>query len=363
MYPLHTIQTDRHKLYSVAGPLLPEDQNNQWHQVLTDMDVLRVVENSSRTYFGVVKLSYSAGIVGIGFVGETSANSERAAVGWDEPTDVGRVVAHELGHTWGQLHTPCRNPPNIDPNYPYAAGNIGVYGYDVTSGTLKSVSSSDIMGYCGNFWISDYIYRRVMTFRQAQPAGAGVVGVAGLVQPCLLLWGHIANGQPVLEPAFQIVTRPKLPSGPGPYSVEATAVDGSRIFSLSFDAATVADDPRGSRSFVFAVPLSHSSAARVGNLRFSTPDGRVAAATRPAAQLQRGVVADSLVARRDAGGVALRWSSPTHPMIMVRDPDTGEVLSFARGGKSRVWTAKSELDLEVSDGLGSHRVRLAINRP
>jgi hypothetical protein len=49
-------------------------------------------------------------------------------------------------------------------------------------------------------------------------------------------------------------------------------------------------------------------------------------------------------------------------MIVVRDPDTGEVLSFARGGTALVRTDKGELDLDVSDGVRSQRVRLAISR-
>jgi hypothetical protein len=47
---------------------------------------------------------------------------------------------------------------------------------------------------------------------------------------------------------------------------------------------------------------------------------------------------------------------------MVRDPDTGEVLSFARGGNARVWTQKRQVDLEISDGVRSQRVRRAISR-
>jgi hypothetical protein len=71
-----------------------------------------------------------------------------------------------------------------------------------------------------------------------------------------------------------------------------------------------------------------------------------------------------VVVRREAGGqVRLLWNAAAHPMVMVRDPDTGEVLAFARGGDARVWTSKSELDLEVSDGVQSQRVRRAINRP
>jgi hypothetical protein len=60
--------------------------------------------------------------------------------------------------------------------------------------------------------------------------------------------------------------------------------------------------------------------------------------------------------------VSLRWDAAVYPMIMVRDPDTGEVLSFGRGGSALIQTAKSQLDLDISDGIHSHRLRLAINR-
>jgi hypothetical protein len=360
MYPLQTVETDQHAVFTASGPLEPDNENNQWNQILSEIEALRVTENSNRTYYGMVKLDYSSGIVGVGFVGDPSSSSPRAAMGWDEPSDARRVVAHELGHTWGQLHAPCGNPTGIDPDYPYPSGNIGAYGYDLTSGSVKPPSFSDIMGYCPNAWISDYTYQRVQTFRASQPAGTVI---AGAVQPCLLVWGHIENGRAVLEPAFQVQTRPRLPSVPGPYAIEATAPDGRQIFNLSFDAATVADDPRGSRHFAFAVPLDQARAVGLAMLRLRAPGGLVAATAPPVAQLRRTALPDSVVARRDAAGIALSWNSTAHPMVMVRDPETGEVLSFARGGNSRLVTLKGEIDLEMSDGVKSQRVRLAINRP
>jgi len=80
------------------------------------------------------------------------------------------------------------------------------------------------------------------------------------------------------------------------------------------------------------------------------------------AQLRTGPVSESIVARREGENVSLRWNAAVHPMIMVRDPDTGEVLSFARGGTAVLRSAKAELDLDVSDGVRSQRVRLAISR-
>ena len=71
---------------------------------------------------------------------------------------------------------------------------------------------------------------------------------------------------------------------------------------------------------------------------------------------------DHITARRETGTIALQWNAAAHPMLIVRDPDTGEVLSFARGGNARVWTGKTAVDLEVSNGVQSHRERLAISR-
>lgn len=82
------------------------------------------------------------GAIGLGFAGEGSADT----------------AAHELGHANGRRHAPCqvRDP---DPEYPYARGGIGTWGYDILSGGFKDPSRySDVMGYCDPSWISDYNY-------------------------------------------------------------------------------------------------------------------------------------------------------------------------------------------------------------
>jgi hypothetical protein len=357
MYPLSTIQADVHAVFTVDGPLQPSDTLG-WAQVLTDVDALRVADGSNRTYFGLVKLDYFSGIVGMGFIGTPTA------IGTDSPNDVLRVTAHELGHTWGRYHTPCGNPPGLDPRepYPYPNGQIGVYGLDVVAASLKPPTTPDIMGYCLDPWISDYTYKKVLAFREASAISAG--GSLSQKQAVLLVWGHIEKGQPVLEPAFQIVTRPSLPSAPGPYSIEATAADGSRLFALSFDAQAVGDGTEDSRHFAFAVPLDQARAARLANIRLVAPGARVAGLSQSVARIQTRTLPNSVEARREASGaVRLQWNSAAHPMVIVRDPDTGEILSFARGGDARVWTSKAVVDLDLSDGVQSQRVRRAISRP
>jgi hypothetical protein len=166
----------------------------------------------------------------------------------------------------------------------------------------------------------------------------------------------------VLEPTFQLVTRPVLPARPGAYTVEAFASDGSSLFRLSFDPVTVADDPRSSRHFAFAVPLDPARAALLEDVRLSGPGGMASAASLSAARITRTTTSDSISVRREAEGVTVEWNASLHPMIMVRDPDTGEVLSFGRGGKAQIPTAKATLDLVQSDGVRSRARRVAVSR-
>ncbi len=49
-------------------------------------------------------------------------------------------------------------------------------------------------------------------------------------------------------------------------------------------------------------------------------------------------------------------------MLMVRDPVTGEVLSFARGGRSVIVTDRRELDLQLSTGVRGRSLRVALPR-
>lgn len=356
IYPLNEIRTSVREVFTVAGPLQWNDGNGQWGQILSDLDALRIADNAGEwTYFGIAKLDYSSGMVGNGWLGAPTA------VGTDDPSEVRWAVAHELGHTWGQWHTPSCDPTpsTVDPSYPYRDGNIGVYGYDLIGGALRSPSLPDVMGYCDNPWISDYIYERVMNFRRTN---AGRMAASVAAQPAVLVWGRIVDGLAVLEPTFQIVSRPHLPKAPGPYSLAATASDGTPLFSLSFDATPLADNPTGSRHFAFAVPLDQARAARLASLRLSGPGIRVAALTQSQGRLQRAAGTNEVTVQREAGGVRLQWDASAHPVIMVRDPDTGQVLSFARGGNAQVWTGKGAVDLELSDGVRSHGVRRAISR-
>jgi hypothetical protein len=361
MHPLNGVEADIRPGVFTSTQALTIDPRT-WGQVLGDLDALRLTDpdGANWIYFGLAKLNYgrNEGLVGLAFEGIPQATT---ALGWDDPVDVSRVVAHELGHIWGRSHAPCGGPPpeSIDGLYPYTGGQIGVSGLDVPAVTLKPPTSPDIMGYCQNPWISDYTYRGIMNYRQNTLSVTAMSSAAP--QRALLIWGQIVNGRPVLEPVFELVTKPTLPKRPGPYSLSVLGADGARLVALSFDVAVAGDAGTQTGHFAFAVPLDERQALRLGSITVDGPSGSVSS-PRPLAQLRAGTAAESIEARREGADVSLRWDAAQYPMIMIRDPDSGEVLSFGRGGTALVRTGKAVLDVDVSDGVRSHRVRLAISR-
>jgi hypothetical protein len=101
------------------------------------------------------------GCVGLGFSGESSAHT----------------AVHEIGHAHGREHAPCDGEADADAKYPYAAGSIGAWGYDITTGTLFAPSKhKDFMSYCEPAWVSDYTYKalfeRMVAVNRVQPSFA-----------------------------------------------------------------------------------------------------------------------------------------------------------------------------------------------
>ncbi|HEX6105195.1 MAG TPA: hypothetical protein VFZ26_06385, partial [Gemmatimonadales bacterium] len=320
--------------------------NGSWNTILSELNTRRAADASSRYYLGVVNPNYSSGVAGIGYVGWP------VALAWDKLPGAASIAAHEWGHNWNRQHAPCGGAGNPDTQFPYPGGTIGVYGFDVAGAVLKPTSSHDLMGYCNDQWISDYTYRNVMNYRGVEAGVASGLGQA--VQPTLVVWGRMEQGRLVLEPAFQATTRPNLPTREGPYQVEGRAADGSRIFALRFSPIEVADDRRGERHFAFAVPLSPERAARLASLRLEG-EGQ------STVQVGSGGEAPRVEVTRVAPGrVALSWDASRTPMVVVRDPRTGQVLSFARGGRSEVVTDESELALSLSDRLRSREARALV---
>jgi hypothetical protein len=125
----------------------------------------------------------------------------------------------------------------------------------------------------------------------------------------------------------------------------------------------VADDPRGGQDFSFAVPLPSARAVQVAELRMAGQGHE--ATTRRSYRMtpeMRSAPVPVEVRRTAPGRVALRWDASSHPMVMVRDAATGQVLSFARGGAAELFTDRTDLDLMASNQVQSRRLRVVVPR-
>ncbi len=348
MHPLASAAAEVSGVYTTStnAPLQPGNENQAWNDIVEEILALRTAGTTYQYYYGVVNPSYSSGVAGVGYIGAA------AAIGWDKLPSAGSVAAHEWGHNWSRSHAPCGSASNPDAQYPYSGGEIGVIGYDFGTEALKPANSHDIMGYCDDEWISDYTYQRILDFRSNQALMANGMGEA--IQPALLVWGRIETGRAVLQPAFSVTTRPSLPRRPGPYRLEGRGAGGARVFGFDFTPFEVADDLNGARHFAFAVPLPPEGAARVTSLHLAGA-GIQASVSRISPEP---AVVD--VRRSGVGRVALRWDAAKSPMIMVRDPVSGDILSFARGGAAEVETTRADLLLTASDQVGSRDLRVRV---
>ena len=365
LHPVASVDADLRTTYTTTAPTLEvDDANGSWLTILNELFALRVAEGSTRSYYGVVRTPYDLGVGGLGYVGTP------VAVGWDRDLldrtkllGASNVAAHEWGHNWGRLHSPCGTTGGEDPGYPYPGGTIGVSGFDVVEARVVTRFSADIMSYCDFPWISDYTYRGVLDFRDsALPVSAA----GGQSRPSLLVWGRIGDGRITLEPAFRVETRPSLPRRGGAYTVEGLTAEGTRIFSLSFDGEPVADVPRTRagnvpRHFAFAVPLTSSDLERLSMLRALGPDGESTLLSTAALGPLRG----EPEAREDVRAAApdrleVRWDAAAFPMAMIRDAQTGEILSFARGGSATLRTSSAGVEVHFSDRVRSVSRRLRL---
>jgi len=342
---------------SSVTALKSDDSDGSWDTVLNEVTAKRSADGATdRYYFGAVHPTYNSGIVGLGWIGSP------AAIGWDVTGSFPSVLAHEVGHNFGRRHSPCGNPSGVDPNYPYAGGVIGVPGWDVfaSSNNLKAAATyTDIMGYCSTQWVSDYTYLGVLNFRQGSSLGIVVPGPGAGAGEGLLIWGRISNGQVTLEPAFRIPANSSL-AEPGPYTWEARDAIGRVLASVNFDAHEVADVPDTSsvQLFSFVVPIKADVLAAIESMHIKLGNQEMAQKVQTAlapseADLQNTVRVEDLPDH----GARVVWDADRYPVVMLRDPLTGEVRGFLRGGSAEIVDAPAEIEVHVSGGIQSSFIR------
>jgi hypothetical protein len=358
VYPVAEVDFEIREPYTTSHEASSVDG---WRAILNELYAVRLADGSSRYYYGVVR-RVSGGWGGWGFIGLP------VAVGFDRmdehPTGrtwAGALFAHELGHNFGRRHAPCGNPGGVDAEFPYEGARFWVYGFDVATDRLIRSDARDLMSYCYE-WISDYTFEAVLAFREQEAASAGAAE-ARAAEPALLLWGRMGPGGVVLEPSFRVEAAPSLPAEPGPYRLEGRGAGGEILFSLSFRGEEVSHGDPGDRQFAFAVPLAPSEADRLETVRLSGPAGP-AERRRPGGWVRPGEPGARMADPRVSASVpspdrmGLEWDERAYPAVMLRDAESGRVVSILRGGRAELQGTEAGLEAHMSDGVGSVAVPL-----
>jgi hypothetical protein len=347
-----------------------------WSTLLGEIQALRTVEGATDAYYhGIVGDFANIAYGGLAYAPTLPTSPFRSGLSYDRMPDSPETIAHELAHNLGRLHAPCGGPGFLDWSYPYADARLGAPSFDIHAGTLRADAElRDYMSYCYPGWTSDYTYRALLQWRRADPLAqsgaalpasygerAGVTGAHARTGG-LLVWGRIAANGVTLNPAFAIDAAPRLPDSPGRNVLLGTAADGRELFRISFDGVAVADgaDP-DERHFAWFIPLGPAEIGALARIDLTTPAGSASRESQ-AGLAGAGHTPDAEIRVEAASGDRIRveWDDARYPMALVRDPRTGQVLSFARGGTALMGggaLAPGQLEVIVSDGVHSRAAR------
>lgn len=172
MYPTPLLDVQLGQPWSYNGPDV-DPFGNGWGEILTAFANSHHGGGSDpyAYYYGLFAPAPSFGsycgggcVTGLSFASNEPFDADArssVSLGFAGP-EFADTFAHELGHAHGQGgHAPCGGAGDVDGNFPYSDGGIGVFGMDVAAVALKAPNAfKDLMGYCDNTWISDYNYRK-----------------------------------------------------------------------------------------------------------------------------------------------------------------------------------------------------------
>ena len=298
-----------------------------WHSLLQDIDLLRTTEGGTGYWYGAV------GQVAWGIIGLAYIDGRRASAGIADA----EVFAHEIGHNMGLLHAPCGGPAQVDPDYPYSDGSIGVWGWDPRTGEFREPATPELMSYCGGGfrngppqWISDYHFGKAMEHRLSAEGSSSATAAATAddrrASRLLLRGGVSPEGELRLDPAFVLDAPALTPGGGGPYRIRGHARDGRELFALNFDMTR---DSQGGGGFLFLLPFEAGRLAGLSRIELAGPEG----------------------------SVALDGRTPVDPVAMVVDRTTGRIRSILRGEAARRAAGEAAADA-AGQGTGQTTVTL-----
>ncbi len=237
LYPVASVEITVRAPFKWASPVAADGPG--WDALLSGIMQLRKADNVDRDvyYVGVFTpkptidqfCNQGSCILGIAPQADEKSVGLRAALvlGYDSRS-AGGTLAQELAHAMGRAHAPCGNPQAVDTGFPYTAGGIGVWGYDILTKELVDPGDSyrDFMSYCSPVWTSDYtfqgIYNRMEIVTAQQKAAAAAA--AGSMGTGSGSGSGAAQAQLETRPSFIVAANGAIQEGP---AVDVLAGEGA----------------------------------------------------------------------------------------------------------------------------------------
>ena len=291
---------------------------NDIFEILGEVGTIRLMEDGVGHWMGLIPdpEGGAAGVAWLPFGPDSLLWRGKTSVSNLNP----EVIAHELGHNLSLYHADCGDPALTDPSFPHDNARSGVWGWDPRDGgSLAPPERADFMSYCDPSWVSDYYFTNALRFRLQDPLEVWETSSAS--RTLLLSGGVTADGDPWLDPAFVVATRPVVPTAGGPWRLSGRRADGGELFSLSFGMAEMWDGD-GRSGFAFALPVEPAWEAELASLVLSGPDG----------------------------SVEMREGSES-PVAILRDPQTGQVRAIFRDLPAGPLALSSAEDRAPAPGL------------
>ncbi|MDX1999043.1 MAG: hypothetical protein SF066_15105, partial [Thermoanaerobaculia bacterium] len=163
----------------------------------------------------------------------------------------------------------------------------------------------------------------------------------------LLVWGRETAEGWVLEPAFRVRGVPETVTDS---TARVALLDAAGRVVARTPVRLAALDHSAERGFTALVPLSRAGRWAAWRLEV---DGRVVAERRVARAAGQRFAAAPRAFRTDDDTLLVAWDAEAQPLALLRDADSGEVLSFARGGRLEMATRAQRVEVLLSDGVDS----------
>lgn len=360
--PRSSISVSLRSPYTLTSVSDGVDQSSEWSSALAELERLRDLEAPNRHYYGLVRPMVSAGIAGIGYVNPVGSSLPAlASIGWDTSrSNWLRTMIHELGHNFGRLHAPCGAVANADPGYPYANGALGPTPLfeALLDAVVSPLGLSDVMGYCGGQWFSDYNLREVQRFLEARPQTASevVTSAAASEEGRVLVVSGVIGLTGVRLAPLQAARGRAGVAPPGEYLLRLrTAAGGS--FEVPFDAVTVDHALPPERHFLVRVP----DPGELASVEVLRADRVIATRLSEVAtdRVRAAAVAPAVTSVESDGVVTLSWDAARYPFVSVVHVAAAgrRVLAIdAQAGTLRFGSAEligGLFEVSLSDGLNT----------